>query len=221
MSRESKNFDISLSLPYRFLKRLEDILGGIVGCILLIPLTLGLYIAKLAKKDRGPLFYTQNRVAKDGKLFKMYKYRSMIVDADAVLDKYLSENPKAALEYKTYKKLYNDPRITPLGKFLRKTSIDEFPQFINVLIGNMSLVGPRPYLEKEIVDMGSAYNEIIKVKPGLTGPWQIGGRSDTTFDERLELDLEYLEKLSFKSDFMYIINTIKHFLSKKSKKGAR
>lgn len=159
-------------------KRMIDICGGIVGIMVLIPLTLIVFIANKILKDDGPIFYTQERIGKDGKLFKMFKYRSMVVGADEKLEKYLNENEEARLEYKKYKKLKNDPRITKMGKFLRKTSLDEMPQLINVFLGDMSLVGPRPYLTREIEDMGLYYDTIIKCKPGLTGLWQVPLFSD-------------------------------------------
>ena len=133
----------------RILKRFVDMLGGICGLIVLIPLTIGIYLANLIAGDRGPVFYTQERYGKNGKIFKMYKYRSMVVGADEKLEKYLEENEDAREEYKKYKTLKNDPRITKVGHFIRKTSLDEFPQLINVLKGEMSLVGPRPYLPRE------------------------------------------------------------------------
>lgn len=188
-------------------KRMIDICGGIVGIMVLIPLTLIVFIANKILKDDGPIFYTQERIGKDGKLFKMFKYRSMIVGADEKLEKYLNENEEARLEYKKYKKLKNDPRITKMGKFLRKTSLDEMPQLINVFWGDMSLVGPRPYLTREIEDMGLYYDTIIKCKPGLTGLWQISGRNDVTFDERLDLDMEYYINNSFKEDSIILFKT--------------
>ena len=130
----------------KIFKRLIDILGGIIGTIVLIPLTIGIAIANLICKDNGPIFYSQYRMGKNGKLFKMYKYRSMVVGADEKLKKYLEENEEARKEYKKYKKLKHDARVTKVGEFIRKTSLDEFPQFINVLKGDMSLVGPRPGL---------------------------------------------------------------------------
>ncbi len=132
----------------------------------------------------------------------------MVVDADDKLSKYLAENEEARIEYKKYKKLKNDPRITIIGKFIRKSSIDEFPQFINVLKGEMSLVGPRPYLPREIEDMGESFEEIVKVKPGLTGLWQVNGRSETTFEDRLRIDKEYVQKRGMKLDIKIFIWTI-------------
>ncbi|MBE5805378.1 MAG: hypothetical protein E7313_01460 [Clostridiales bacterium] len=172
-------------------KRVIDIFAGVAGMCILIPLTIILYIVKILDKDDGPLFFSQDRIGKDGKLFKMYKFRTMIVGADAVLEKILKEDAEARKEYEKNKKLKDDPRITKIGKFLRSTSLDEFPQFINVLKGDMSLVGPRPYLPREEDDMGYYYYYITKCKPGITGLWQVSGRSELCFDERLELDLEY------------------------------
>lgn len=193
---------------YAITKRIIDICGAIVGIILLLPLTLIIWITNICIKDKGPIFFIQERIGKDGKLFKFYKYRSMVVNADDKLSKYLAENEEAREEYKKYKKLKNDPRITKIGKFIRKTSIDEFPQFINVLKGEMSIVGPRPYLPREIEDMGESYNEIIKVKPGLTGLWQVNGRSETTFVDRLRIDKEYVQKRGMKLDIKILIWTI-------------
>lgn len=196
------------SIIYKFLKRAIDIIASIIGIILLLPITVAIWIANICVKDNGPIFFKQERIGKDGEFFKFYKYRSMVVDADDKLSKYLAENEEAREEYKKYKKLRKDPRITKVGKFIRKTSIDEFPQFINVLKGQMSLVGPRPYLPREINDMGESFNEIIKVKPGLTGLWQVNGRSDTTFEDRLRIDKEYVQKKGMKLDTKIFIWTI-------------
>lgn len=158
----------------KIVKRTMDIIGSIIGIVFLMPLTIIIFIANILSDDNGPIFYTQDRIGKNGKLFKMYKYRSMVVGADEKLCKYLEENENAREEYKKYKKLKQDPRITKIGKIIRKTSIDEFPQFINVLKGEMSLVGPRPYLLREKEDMEkSHYSEIITIKPGITGYWQV------------------------------------------------
>ena len=162
----------------RMIKRIIDIIAGIIGSILLIPITIIVAIMNIINKDFGNLFYTQYRIGKNGKKFKIIKFRSMQKDADQILEKYLKENPKEAKEYKINKKLKNDPRITKTGKFLRKTSLDEWPQFLSVLIGKMSLVGPRPYLLSEKEEMGEYYKYIIKSKPGLTGLWQVSGRSN-------------------------------------------
>lgn len=191
----------------KIFKRLIDILGGIVGTIVLIPLTIGIAIANLICKDNGPIFYSQYRMGKNGKLFKMYKYRSMVVGADEKLKKYLEENEEARKEYKKYKKLKHDPRVTKVGEFIRKTSLDEFPQFINVLKGDMSLVGPRPYLEREKEDMNGYYKYITTCKPGLTGLWQISGRSDVDFATRIDLDMQYYYNHSLKGDIKILFKT--------------
>ena len=197
----------SLKKVDKFFKRTIDIIASIFGIIALLPLTICVYIANLICKDKGPVFYTQNRIGHNGKIFKMYKYRSMIVGADDKLEKYLEENEEARKEFDQYKKLKDDPRVTKVGKFIRKTSIDEFPQFINVLKGEMSLVGPRPYLEKEREDMNGYYKYIITCKPGLTGLWQVSGRSDCTFDERIDLDMEYYNNHNLKMDIKIIFKT--------------
>ena len=165
------------------LKRFIDIIGSIVGIVCLIPLTIIIWIANLIMKDNGPIFYTQERIGKNGKIFKMYKYRSMVVGADEKLKEYLEKNEEARKEYAEYKKLKNDPRITKIGAFLRKTSLDEFPQFINILKGEMSLVGPRPYLLREKEEINGFFNYIMSCKPVLTGFWQVHFRSDVTFTD--------------------------------------
>lgn len=201
----------------RFAKRFLDILGGIVGTICLIPLTAIIWIANLISKDNGPVFYTQERIGKDGKIFKMYKYRSMVVGADEKLKEYLEENEEARKEYKKYKKLKEDPRITRIGNVIRKFSIDEFPQFINVLKGDMSLVGPRPYLPREREDMGENYDTIVTVKPGITGYWQVNGRNDIDFEERTQMDVAYVHDKCTWFDIKLIIKT---FLKIFKKEGA-
>lgn len=199
---------------YRLIKRIVDIIGAIVGCMVLIPLTIIVYIANMLQGDMGPIFYVQKRIGKNGKPFRMYKYRSMVVDADKKLKKYLLENADANEEFIQYRKLRQDPRVTAVGKFLRKTSLDEFPQFINILKGEMSFVGPRPYLFREKRLMKEEYYEIIKVKPGLTGPWQVTGRSDTNFEIRLKMDKEYSNKCSFLLDIKYFFKTFSIWLGR-------
>ena len=208
---DKKRFSIIIE---KIVKRIIDIIGGLIGIITLIPLSIVIYIANLLSKDKGPLFYCQERIGKDGKIFKMYKYRSMVVGADEKLLKYLEENEEARKEYKEYKKLKNDPRVTKVGNFIRKTSLDEFPQFINVLKGNMSLVGPRPYLPREKEEMGKYYDCIIKLKPGITGYWQIAGRSDVTFEDRLKMDYDYNKNKSLKTDFKLLIKTVLNVVKK-------
>lgn len=198
----------------KIIKRFIDIIGSLFGIIMLIPLTIGIYMANLIVKDNGPVFYCQNRIGKDGKLFKMYKFRSMVVGAEKKLEEYLEKNEEAKKEYAEYKKLKNDPRITRVGRFIRKTSIDEFPQFINVLKGEMSLVGPRPYLPGEKEDMNGFYKYITSCKPGLTGFWQISGRSEVTFTDRLDMDMKYYSKHSLKDDIKILNKTVMKIVKK-------
>ena len=208
---ERNKFAVKLE---KMAKRAIDILGALCGMILLIPLTIGIWIANKIAKDNGPIFYTQDRIGKDGKIFKMYKYRSMVVGADEKLKKYLEENEEARKEFKEYKKLKNDPRITKIGKVIRKTSLDEFPQFINVLKGEMSLVGPRPYMPREKEDINGFFNYITSCKPGITGLWQTSGRSDTTFTERLTLDMSYYYNNTLKSDIKILYKTVENVIKK-------
>ena len=199
---------------HNLIKRTIDIICGFIGVLILIPLTIIVFVLNRLNDEDGPVFYIQERIGKNGKIFKMIKYRSMCVDADEKLEAFLEENEDVRKEFHIYRKIKNDPRVTKLGKILRKTSLDEFPQFINVFIGDMSLVGPRPYLEREKEDMGEYYKIIIKDKPGITGLWQISGRSDVTFDERLKIDLEYNSTKSTFKDIMILIKTIGKVISK-------
>lgn len=193
----------------RMIKRVIDICAGIAGCLLLIPLTL--YISHKNKKngDLDPIFFKQERIGKDGKLIYIYKYRSMIPNAENVLEELMEKDPEIKKEYLENKKLVNDPRITEVGHFLRKTSLDEFPQFISVLKGEMSLVGPRPYLPREKQDMDIYYESVVACKPGITGMWQANGRSDVGFKERCQLDDYYYRNWSLGLDLIIIYKTVK------------
>lgn len=206
MPQETVSHYIGIKIT-ELIKRIVDIIGGIVGIIVLIPITIVLAIINFFSKEKGKLFYVQERIGKNGKLFKLYKFRTMVPNADEKLNKILEKDEDARKEYKVNKKLKNDPRITRHGNFLRKSSIDELPQIINVLKGEMSLVGPRPYLLREKADMGEYYDTIIESKPGITGLWQVSGRSNTTFKERMEFDVEYNEKKSILLDIQILFKT--------------
>ena len=200
---------------YKVVKRGIDILGGLVGCVLLVPITVAVYIArKVLKEDDGPMFYEQLRLGKDGKHFKLYKYRSMIIGADEILKEYLANYEEARIEFEKNQKLRNDPRITKLGNFLRKTSLDEFPQFINILKGDMSLVGPRPIVDREVKLFGDKMEIVHSVRPGLTGYWAANGRSDTTYEQRINMETYYAENFSFSLDIKIILKTIKAVFEK-------
>lgn len=196
-------------LVYLFVKRCFDIVCGLIGVVCLVPLIVIVKIVNICNKDFDSIFYFQKRIGKDGKEFKLYKFRSMVVNADEILFKTLEMNKLMAEEYKKNRKLKNDPRITKVGKVIRKLSIDELPQLINVLKGDMSIIGNRPYLPREKEDMKDFYEDIIKTKPGITGYWQVNGRSKTTFKERLELERYYSNNYSLILDIKIFFKTFK------------
>lgn len=203
---------------YLFIKRLFDIICGLLGIILLIPVTIIVKIVSMCNRDFASIFFSQNRIGKNGKEFKLYKFRSMVPNADEILFKTLEMDKVAAEEYKKNKKFKNDPRITKVGRVMRKLSIDELPQLINVLKGDMSMIGNRPYLPREKDDMGEYYKDIIKTKPGLTGYWQVNGRSDTTFNERLKLESFYSNHNSLVLDIKIFFKTFQVVLFGKGAK---
>lgn len=209
---ERTKVDISF---YSISKRMFDIVVSLIGLLFLLPIMLVVKIMNVASKDYNPIFYCQERIGKNGRLFKFYKFRSMVPNADEILFKTLEMDKVAAEEYKINKKLKNDPRITKAGKILRKTSLDELPQLINVLKGDMSLIGNRPYLPREKEDMEGFYEDIIKTKPGITGYWQVNGRSDTTFRKRLELETYYSNNCSLKLDIKIFFKTFEVVLLRK------
>ena len=196
-------------------KRVFDIICAIIGCIALLPIALVVKVSYMLSGDFNSIFFTQNRIGQYGKEFNFYKFRSMIPNADDALFKILRENKDLAREYKINKKLRDDPRITKMGRILRKTSLDELPQVINVLKGEMSIIGNRPYLPREKEDMGEHFGNIVKTKPGITGYWQVSGRSDTTFEKRLELEETYSQYASFKMDAKIFFKTFEVVLGTK------
>ncbi|MGL5427398.1 MAG: sugar transferase [Cetobacterium sp.] len=205
-----------MSYKRRILKRGLDIVGGLAGLIILMPLYLK--YGREIKKDGGPALFTQTRIGRGLEPLKMYKFRSMYIDAEDRLQKMLAEDEEVRKEFYTNFKLKNDPRITSAGAFLRRTSLDEFPQFLNVLKGEMSLVGPRPVVQKEVeMYYGTEIGQkIFQVKPGITGMWQANGRSDVEdYDERIALDLYYIRNWSLWLDIIILIKTVKNVLGKK------
>ncbi len=197
---------------YMVFKRLMDIVFGLVGAVCLVPLMLAVKISFLADGDKTSIFYTQTRVGLNGKTFQLIKFRSMVANAEEMLEELLKD-PDYAKEWKENQKLEHDPRITKMGGFLRKTSLDEVPQFINVLKGDMSVVGPRPLVvgELEQHDGKPLYN---RVKPGITGWWGCNGRSNTTYSERLELEYYYVEHCSMWLDARCVVKTVGVLLRK-------
>jgi len=190
---------------YFFVKRLIDIFGSLVGLILLSPLFLFVSFSIKKEDSKGPVFFSQYRVGKEGKLFRMYKFRSMCIDAEEKLETLLEHNEVSGAMFK----IKDDPRVTKIGKFIRKTSIDELPQLYNVLRGEMSLVGPRPPLLREVEEYSEYEKQRLIIKPGCTGKWQVSGRNDVNFDEMVLLDLEYIEDLSILNDLKIIFETFK------------
>ena len=203
---------------YKFTKRIIDIIGSIIGILILIQTTLIIYLArKVLKEDKGPLFYEQLRYGKNGKVFRLYKFRSMCIGADKKLKEYLENNDEAREKFEKTHKLQNDPRITKIGNFLRKSSLDELPQMINILKGDMSFVGPRPVVEKEVEEYGTNKDKFLSVRPGLTGYWQVNGRSNTTYEERMKMELYYVDNCSLWLDIKIFFKT---FITVFKKEGA-
>jgi lipopolysaccharide/colanic/teichoic acid biosynthesis glycosyltransferase len=191
----------------RVAKRTGDIVFSLAVLTLGSPVLL--LLALLVKlTSRGPVFYVQQRVGRDYRSFGCIKFRTMRRDADRVLGVLLAESPDLAEEFRNDFKLKNDPRITRLGKFLRRSSLDELPQFVNVLRGEMSVVGPRPIVRKEISRYGDAMDEVLAVRPGLTGLWQVSGRNNLSYAERVELDVRYARSRNLRIDLAIILRTV-------------
>ncbi len=189
----------------RALKRGLDIIGSIGALIAFSPIFLAT-MALIKLEDRGPVFFCQKRVGAGGRLFGMWKFRSMVVNADQIKDKLLEQNQHGQSGV-TFK-MKNDPRVTKVGKWIRKLSIDEFPQFYNVLRGDMSLVGPRPPLPREVATYKASHLRRLRVKPGITCLWQIGGRSEIDFDGQVRLDLQYIRSSSAFFDIAILLKTL-------------
>jgi lipopolysaccharide/colanic/teichoic acid biosynthesis glycosyltransferase len=187
---------------YEFFKRAIDLGGSI---FLLIAFTPIFVIAAMGVKltGPGPVLFRQKRLGRGGKLFRCYKFRTMVADAESRL----AESEELLAQFDETYKIKNDPRVTPFGAFLRKTSLDEFPQLWNVVRGEMSLIGPRPIVAPEVSKYGAQAQRLLSVKPGLGGVWQVNGRSDTTYDERVAMDLEYVETRSLRLDLILLVKT--------------
>jgi Undecaprenyl-phosphate galactose phosphotransferase WbaP len=193
------------------LKRVLDIGCTAVGGFLILPLLLTISLLVLLESGR-PVFYADKRMGKDGKLFSCVKFRTMVADAEVLLQQMLAEDAQMRDEYFKYHKLRHDPRITRVGRFLRKTSLDELPQLWNVLRGEMSLVGPRPYLSRESTDIGATQSEILRVTPGITGPWQVAGRNHASFSERVRMDERYVRDWCVWLDVVLLARTVQCLL---------
>lgn len=211
MKEEALIYENEFSMSKMFyigIKRLFDILFSMIGVLVVIPVGIVTKIAYLLNGDTNSIVYKQKRLGKNGKYIYIYKFRTMVVDAEAILAKWLAENPKIREEYYKNRKLDNDPRITKTGQFLRKTSLDELPQFINIFLGDMSFIGPRPVLDDEVENYGSDTSKFLSVRPGLTGYWACNGRSCTSYEKRKKLELYYVEHCSLWLDMKIIVLTV-------------
>lgn len=204
---------VKVDSTYLLFKRLLDIFSSLLVIIMLLPALL--IISIIIKFDsKGPVFFGHERVGKDGKLFKCWKFRTMAQNSDEMFNNFTDGQKK---EFLTSFKLKDDPRVTKIGKFLRNSSLDELPQLWNILIGDMSLVGPRPVVIDELERYGVYRNYLLTVKPGLTGMWQANGRSDTTYEERVAFDVKYIQNRNLLMDFGIIFKT---FLKVLKREGA-
>ena len=190
-------------------KRVFDIVSCLIGLIILSPIYLIVAIAIKLEDPKGKVFYSHNRIGKDGRIIPVYKFRSMFSNSDELFKRF---TPEQKAEFQEFQKLKNDPRVTKVGRIIRKTSIDELPQLVNVLKGEMSVVGPRPIIQKELDRYGDHKDAYLSVLPGLTGMWQAYGRSNLTFEERIKMDVRYVEQRSMKLDFIILFQTIKTVL---------
>lgn len=199
---------------YIKIKRIIDIVISFIGMIVLLPIFL--IIAAVIKLDsKGPVFFVHKRIGKDGKEIGIYKFRTMVDNAEDLIAKF---TPEQQAEFKENYKLQHDPRVTKVGKFLRKTSLDELPQILNILKGDLSIIGPRPVIAKELEKYGKNKEKFVSVKPGLTGFWAANGRSDTTYAERVQMELYYIDNMSLKMDIKIFFKTI---IAVIKKEGAR
>lgn len=197
-------------INYMSVKRVFDLVISTIGLIMLSPIFL--ILAIIVKLDsKGPVFFAHTRYGKNGKKFKMYKFRTMYENAQDMINDFTPEQMK---EWKENFKLQNDPRITKVGKFLRKTSLDELPQIVNIIKGDLSIIGPRPVIEEELEKYGENKEKFLSVTPGLTGYWQANGRSSTTYEQRMEMELYYIDHISPKLDFKIFFKTIESVIKK-------
>lgn len=207
---------------YKIIKRIIDLVGALIGCVVLVPLTIIIWLANIITKDNGPVFYAHKRIGKNGKEFNMYKYRTMCNNAqDMVKDEESMKRfftDEQIEEWKENYKIEDDPRITKIGKFLRKTSLDEIPQVINILKGELSIIGPRPVIGEELEKYDENKEKLLSVTPGLTGYWAANGRSDTSYEERMKMELYYVDNISFKLDFKIFFKTILTVLKREGAK---
>lgn len=195
-------------IAYMGIKRAFDIFVGIVGIICIVPLAFIIKAVSICNRDYNSIFFKQKRLGKNGEVIYIYKFRTMVPNAEEVLNKWLQENEEIREEYYKTRKIENDPRITKIGNILRVTSLDEFPQFINIFKGDMSFIGPRPVVLDEADNYGVNKAKFLSMRPGLTGYWAANGRSNLEYDERMKMELYYIDNCSIKLDIKIIISTV-------------
>ncbi|MDM9646370.1 sugar transferase [Rhizobium sp. S163] len=188
-------------------KYILDTTLAVAGLVVLLPMIAMLIVIVLMLQGR-PVFIAHRRIGKNGVMFACLKFRTMVINADQVLTRHLADNPRSREEWNATRKLRKDPRVTPFGAIMRKSSVDEIPQLLNIILGNMSLVGPRPIAAGEAELYGVHYADYIKVRPGLTGLWQVSGRNETTYGERVQLDVRYIRERTILGDLAILIRTI-------------
>lgn len=220
VNQEAINNEVSLRVrekqgikhkqPYLYVKRRIDIVLSSIALVLLSPIFIIISIA-IKLESKGPVFFGHTRIGKNGKTIKIYKFRSMVQNAEDLIKEFTPEQMK---EYKENYKLTNDPRITKVGKFIRKTSLDELPQLINIIKGDLSIIGPRPVVADELKKYEHNIDKFLSVTPGLTGYWATNGRSNTTYEQRMEMELYYIDNISFKMDVKVFFKTIESVIKK-------
>ena len=191
-------------VPYKIVKRTADVILSSIAMVTLLPVFAVIALA-IKLESKGPVFFKHTRIGKDGKIIKLYKFRSMVDNAEDLIKKFTPEQMK---EYQENYKLKDDPRITKVGKFLRKTSLDELPQLINIIKGDLSIIGPRPVVSEELKKYGVNTEKFLSVTPGLTGYWAANGRSCINYEQRMQMELFYIDNLSFKMDIKVFFKTI-------------
>lgn len=192
------------NIPYKFVKRTTDVTLSTIAMVVLLPVFAIIALA-IKLESKGPVFFKHTRIGKDGKIIKIYKFRSMVDNAEDLIKNF---TPKQMKEYKENYKLSNDPRVTKVGKFLRKTSLDELPQLINIIKGDLSIIGPRPVVAEELKKYGANIEKFLSATPGLTGYWAANGRSCTSYEQRMQMELFYIDNMSLKMDLKVFFKTI-------------
>lgn len=199
------------NIPYKIVKRTTDVVLSSVAMVVLSPVFVAIALA-IKLESKGPVFFKHTRIGKDGKIIKIYKFRSMVENAEDMIKDF---TPEQMREYQENYKLSNDPRVTKVGKFLRKTSLDELPQLINIVKGDLSIIGPRPVVAEELKKYGTNIKKFLSVTPGLTGYWAANGRSCTSYEQRMQMELFYIDNLSFKLDVKVFFKTIGAVLNRR------